>query len=288
MGLLTARLLAARGWTVVATGRDLSEISEADQRHGIRPMSLDLNALASADDFVDAVRAADLPPIRALVCNAGFQNPDQRWSDDGFEATVAVNYLSQLRLVDRLVPHLAPDARIVWTASGTHDPDEVRMLPPAWESATLEELVHPEPVAGRSARLGYQRYATSKLCVVRAIPRIARDLAGTATVNAFDPGLMPGTGLARAYPRPMQVLASALTPLLLLTPGSHRPSTSARHLADLVTSPRFEKMTGAYVVDDHPAGTSIASMDAAESERFYQESLALVGATSLGTGHGGS
>jgi NAD(P)-dependent dehydrogenase (short-subunit alcohol dehydrogenase family) len=113
-------------------------------------------------------------PSRAVVCNAGFQNPGRVWSEDGYEATVAVNYLAQLRLIDRLVPLLAPSARIVWTASGTHDPDEVRMLPRALESATLEELVHPRcSRRTRPIRDGFQRYAVSKLCVVRAVPFLA-------------------------------------------------------------------------------------------------------------------
>jgi hypothetical protein len=77
-----------------------------------------------------------------------------------------------------------------------------------------------------------------------------------------------------------------VAPLALLAPGSHRPITSARHLAQLVTSPRYEAMTGAYVVDDHPAGASIASYDLDEGERLYSESLALVGAELLGQGRG--
>jgi hypothetical protein len=45
-------------------------------------------------------------------------------------------------------------------------------------------------------------------------------------------------------------------------------------------------MTGAYVVDDHPAGASIASYDVDAGERLYRESLALVGAQVLGQGPG--
>lgn len=41
-------------------------------------------------------------------------------------------------------------------------------------------------------------------------------------------------------------------------------------------------MTGAYVVDDQPAGTSIAAMDLAAGARLYRAALDLVGATALG------
>jgi NAD(P)-dependent dehydrogenase (short-subunit alcohol dehydrogenase family) len=286
MGLLTARLLAAQGWTVVATGRVLDAITPADRDAGIHAVRLDLGALANVDAFAESLPGLGLPPFRAVVCNAGFQNPGRLWSEDGYEATVAVNYLAQLRLVDRLVPLLAPSARIVWTASGTHDPDEVRMLPKALESATLDELVHPEALPARPIRDGFQRYAASKLCVVRAVPFLARELVGRATVNAFDPGLMPGTGLGRGQSPRIQALWNVVAPLALLAPGSHRPITSARHLAQLVTSPRFAAMTGAYVVDDHPAGTSIASYDFDAGERLYRDSLALAGAQLLGQGPG--
>jgi hypothetical protein len=45
-------------------------------------------------------------------------------------------------------------------------------------------------------------------------------------------------------------------------------------------------MTGAYVVDDHPAGTSIASYDFDAGERLYRDSLGLAGAQLLGQGPG--
>ena len=282
MGLLTARLLAAQGWTVVATGRVLDAISPADREAGIHPVHLDLDAFANVDAFVESLPGLALPPLRALVCNAGGQNAGRVWSADGYEATVAANYLAQLRLIDRLVPLLAPSARIVWTASGTHNPDEVRMLPRALQSATLEELVHPGATPVRPTRESLQRYAVSKLCVVRAVPFLARDLAGRATVNSFDPGLMPGTGLSRNHSPRIQAAFSLVGPLTLLLPGSHRPITSARHLARLVTDPRYEAMTGAYVVDTHPAGSSIASFDLHAGEQLYRDSLALVGAQSLG------
>lgn len=282
MGLLTARLLAERGWTVVATGRDLSSLTAADRASGIVPVRLDLGSLVAVDAFVEELDGLDLPPIRGLICNAGMQSTERRLSEDGYEITMAVNVLSPVRLIDRLAPRLAPGSRVLWTSSGTHDPDEVRRLPPALEGATLDELLHAPAQPNRARADGFQRYATSKLCGVRIVPHLARALGPEVTINSFDPGLMPGTGLARDWAPAYQLLMRALTPLLLLTPRSHRASTSARHLADLLTSERFATMTGAYVVDDHPAGSSIASHDAAASERMYADALTAAGATTLG------
>lgn len=282
LGLRSARLLAARGWTVVVTGRDLSPISERDRAAGIIPIRLDLGSLAAVDDFVDALADADLPPIRGLICNAGTQLMSRQWSADGHELTMAVNVLAPLLLIDRLIPVLEPGARVVWTSSGTHDPDRVAWLPPAFETTPLEELLHPHPDPENPVRDGLRRYATSKLCGARIVPHLARALPDvTVTVNSFDPGLMPGTQLARGYPSLARPLWVALRPLLLLIPGAHRVGTSARHLADLLTEERFARMTGAYVVDDHPAGSSIASHDAAASERLFRDALDAVGARHL-------
>ncbi len=282
LGLRTARILASRGWTVIATGRDLSRMTDADRAAGIRPVRLDLGSLAAIDPFVAAVDELDVPPVKALLCNAALQTGERRWSDDGYELTLAVNVLAPLLLIDRMIPQFQPGSRVVWTASGTHNPDEVTAMPPALEDATLADLAHPAQ-SERALADGFQRYATSKLCVVRLVPQVSAALAPDVTVNGFDPGLMPSTGLARDWNRAIRTLWRVLTPLLLLAPGAHRVSTSARHLADLVTSPRYASMTGAYVVDDHPAGTSIASMDPVASARLFQDALTLIGARNLAT-----
>lgn len=280
LGLLTGRLLAERGWTVIGTGRDLSAFTDRDKASGIVPVALDFNALANVDEFCAGLDRLGVGRVDALICNAGGQSRRRDWSEDGYEATVAVNYLGQLRLLDRLVDRLGEGSRVVLTASGTHNPDEVKNMPHALESATLDELLHPREPCG--PRDGFQRYATSKLCLVRATPLLARDLEPRGvTVNAFDPGLMPGTSLARDLPPVARRLWRVLGPIALLIPGARRPSTSARHLADLVDSPRYQRMAGAYVVDDVPAGTSIAAHDLAAAEALYAATLKVIGARSI-------
>ena len=66
------------------------------------------------------------------------------------------------------------------------------------------------------------------------------------TVNAFDPGLMPGSGLARDYP-PLQRLAwRYLLPALRVLPGVRSTRTSGRYLAALANDARFDGVTGEY------------------------------------------
>ena len=90
------------------------------------------------------------------------------------------------------------------------------MPDPRYTSAA--ELAHPR--VEQSADDGRRRYTTSKLCNVLFTYELDRDgRAQGVTVNAFDPGLMPGSGLARDYP-PLQRLAwRYLLPALRVLPG---------------------------------------------------------------------
>ena len=58
-----------------------------------------------------------------------------------------------------MLPLLKPGTRVIWTASGTHNPADVPYLPPALEAASLAELLHPGEATSRGD--GLQRYATS-------------------------------------------------------------------------------------------------------------------------------
>lgn len=174
-------------------------------------MSLDLSSTANVRTFVKTLDSKNYPPISSLLLNAGIQFHDGtklRYSPDGIEMTFATNHLGHALLFFLLKPHLTDDARIVITASGTHDPIQMaksRLVTPiaAYESAEL--LAHPTDNEGYSTNdKGIQRYASSKLAnvmFVSALERRLSKLRATSnkswTVVAMDPGLMPGTSLAR-------------------------------------------------------------------------------------------
>jgi NAD(P)-dependent dehydrogenase (short-subunit alcohol dehydrogenase family) len=222
---------------------------------------MDLASLKSVHTFVDAVVRAGLPPLHAIVCNAGVQtNSETKWTDDGVEMTFGVNHLGHFALVQGLLADLAHPARIVVVGSGTHDPAKHTGMPsPNYTSAA--DLAHPsdtDPVNGRL------RYTTSKLCNVLFSYELDRRLEHRArgvTVNAFDPGLMPGSGLARDYP-PMQRLAwKYLFPALRILPNVNSARTSGRRLAALAGDAGFEGVTGAYFEGKREIRSSAESYD---------------------------
>jgi NAD(P)-dependent dehydrogenase (short-subunit alcohol dehydrogenase family) len=253
LGLECARALLANdpSWHVVLAVRDPARGADAVAQLGepgrCTVLEIDLASLRSVRGFVESLRAAELPPVHALVCNAGVQVVSgTEVTDDGVEMTFGVNHLGHFALVQGLLDHLARPARIVVVSSGTHDPAKHTGMPaPRYTSAAQ---------LARAAADGYgaegrRRYTTSKLCNVLFTYELDRRLGHGnkgVTVNAFDPGLMPGTDLSRDYSRVQRVAWRVLSPLLYVLPQVHTTRVSGARLAMLATDARFDGITGEY------------------------------------------
>jgi NAD(P)-dependent dehydrogenase (short-subunit alcohol dehydrogenase family) len=136
-----------------------------------------------------------------------------------------------------------------------------------------------QPRAEASGNDGRRRYTTSKLCNVLFTYELDRRLdhgrAGVA-VNAFDPGLMPGSGLARDYP-PLQRLAwRYLFPALRVLPGVRGTGTSGRFLAALTSDARFDGITGEYFAGLRPIRSSADSYDRNKALDLWETSERLL------------
>jgi NAD(P)-dependent dehydrogenase (short-subunit alcohol dehydrogenase family) len=274
-----ALLRSDPSWHVVLPVRDAGRGAEAVRQLGepqrCTVMPMDLASLTSVRAFVDNVRAATLAPLHAIVCNAGLQVSGTEWTEDGVEMTFGVNHLGHFALVQGLLDELTHPARIVVVSSGTHDPSKHTGMPdPGYTSAA--EIAQPR--ADRPAD-GRRRYTTSKLCNVLYTYELDRRLdhggQGVA-VNAFDPGLMPGSGLARDYP-PLQRLAwRYLLPALRVLPGVHSTRTSGRNLAVLANDARFDGVTGKYFDGLKPIRSSADSYDRDKALDLWETSERLV------------
>lgn len=279
LGLETARALARdRSQLVVLAVRDTDAGARVAAQLGpnVTVRALDLASLES----VRAFTVADLPPVRRVVANAGVQHREgTRVTADGYEATFGVNHLGHALLVDRLLDAgaTADDARIAFVASGTHDPRFRRnggFPAPAWPT-DLAALARPGAEPG-----GAVRYASSKLANVlwaRALAaRVGREGRGAARVNAFDPGLMPGSGLARDYPRAARMVWERVMPALTVLPGINTVARSGQDLAALVTDPALGALHGAYVVGRRAQPPSALAQDDTEVARLVELTTALL------------
>ncbi len=272
LGERTVTRLAADGVAVLATGRD---VGAAPAIPGVTWAPLDLADRAS----VAGLAAGGGPPLRALVANAGSQFAGVRTTAGGWEATFAVNHLGHVDLICALLAagRLAAGSRIVLVASGTHDPAVRTGMPDprlTTVAAAVADVHEPGATAGR------RRYATSKLANVMTAFVLARRLRphGIA-VTAYDPGLMPGTGLARDGHAAVQALWRTAAHALRVLPGVTSPAASAATLADLATGPRWADRTGVYVSLDRERAASVQARDEAAQDRLWTESLELLGIT---------
>lgn len=127
------------------------------------------------------------------------------------------------------------------------------------------------------------RYTTSKLANVLFSYELARRLPPGVTVNAFDPGLMPGTGLAREQPAPLRFVWNHLLPRILpmmrrlISPNIHTPAESGAALARLVLDPVLAKVSGKYFEGLREISSSAESYDATRAAELWQASAALTG-----------
>ncbi len=286
LGKLTAMRLAERGLHVVLGCRDAARAqqvaTEMRQRMGsvrAEPLEIDLADLASVTRAADRLRGAgSRPPLKAVVANAAVQVVDGvRESADGYELTFATNHLGHYSLLTGLLDALSPGARIVIVSSGTHWGPEKSLGFPAPQWRHPRDLADPSQ-ADRSPAAGRSRYATSKLANLLFAYELNRRLRDSEiSVNAFDPGLMPMTGLARDYPASIRAVYRALGPLITtFIPGARTSRASAADLADLVTSDRYAHLTGGYFSGRAVAESSPQSHDRALADQLWSVSRELV------------
>ncbi len=210
--------------------------------------------------------------------------------------TFGVNCLGHFLLVNLLLPHLVAPARIVFVSSDAHDPEYQSSLhrfvginPPRYRDARA--LAWPEhyPEAEESnetpQKVGMRRYSTSKLCDVFYAYELARRLEAHGystpehpiTVNAFNPGPTPGTGLARDAGAFEHFGWNVLLPLMRpLFPDMSTPEAVAKGLAHLVLDPALEHTTGKYFEGMNERASSQESYDQHKAAELWEASAELV------------
>jgi NAD(P)-dependent dehydrogenase (short-subunit alcohol dehydrogenase family) len=259
----------------------------------IQVLLLDLASLASVQALAETVQtklaAGALPPLQALVCNAGIQFAEGlHHTADGFEQTFGVNHLGHFLLVELLLPHLNATGRVVVVSSGTHF-DAPRVWTSAFfgmpgpqylEATALARGAVPAGMDPTSIKANQFRYTTSKLCnllFTYELNRRLRAAHSAITVNAFDPGLMPGTGLARATSKAALWAWNHVLPVLRLFPGVNAPATSGRYLARLSADPALNGRTDGYYEADQCIPSSNLSRRPELWAALWADSESLVG-----------
>jgi NAD(P)-dependent dehydrogenase (short-subunit alcohol dehydrogenase family) len=161
-------------------------------------------------------------------------------------------------------------------SSGTHDPSKRTGMPkPSY--TTAEALAHPATEGEDAGVEGRRRYTTAKLCNVLYAYELARRAPDGLTANAFDPGLMPGTGLGRDYSPVQRFVWNRVMPgLTPVVPNVNTPKRSGSALARLAVDPALEGITGAYFMGGRPIASSQDSYDRRKARDLWETSERLV------------
>eukprot|EP00286_Rhodomonas_abbreviata_P029000 CAMPEP_0181315520 /NCGR_PEP_ID=MMETSP1101-20121128/15423_1 /TAXON_ID=46948 /ORGANISM="Rhodomonas abbreviata, Strain Caron Lab Isolate" /LENGTH=605 /DNA_ID=CAMNT_0023422741 /DNA_START=36 /DNA_END=1853 /DNA_ORIENTATION=+ len=137
LGRKTAQALLRTGqYHVVGAVRDLDKMELVAELDGFdpenfTPMHVELANFTSVRDFCDRLKDFKAAkPIDRLICNAAVYQPSlpyAKWSVDGHEQQMQINYLSHFLLVSLLLEEIAkaPDPRVVLVGSVTGNDNTV-------------------------------------------------------------------------------------------------------------------------------------------------------------------
>jgi NAD(P)-dependent dehydrogenase (short-subunit alcohol dehydrogenase family) len=205
----------------------------------------DLASLKQIRLLADQIRK-DHDRIDVLINNAGVNQPQREISPDGFEMTLAVNYLAlfalSLLLLD-LLKKAAP-SRMVNVSSMVHS-----------------DTVDFDNLQGEKTYGPRQAYGLSKLCVIVFTYQLAERLRGSGvTVNCLHPGVIETKLLRRAG-----------------FSGGAPVENGAGNLIYLANSSELEGLTGKYFMEQHEAKSSPGSYDETVWKKLWRKSEEMTG-----------
>ncbi|MCE9515143.1 MAG: oxidoreductase [Mycobacterium sp.] len=280
LGFDTARVLAARGATVVMACRDTTKADAAATR--IRELTpgarvavqeLDLGSLASVRRGAGAI-ASDYPRIDLLINNAGVMYPPKQVTADGFELQFGTNHLGHFALTGLLLGNLLPvaGARVVAVASVAH---KIRAR------IDFEDLQWERRRYGRVASYGQSKLANLMFAYELQRRLVAANHNADRTVAvAAHPGVA-ATELTRHIPLMNLPGFSRLSGMLLNTAEMGALATLRAATDPAVTGGEYYGPDGLAGLRGHPrkVESSRQSQDGEIQRRLWQVSEQLTGVT---------
>jgi NAD(P)-dependent dehydrogenase (short-subunit alcohol dehydrogenase family) len=250
------------------------ELRAETNNPNITVMELDLASLASVRAFCDTFSQMGLPPLYAVVCNAGISAggaPGMPRTVDGFETIFAVNHLGHFLLTNLLLNQMGDSGRIVFVASDLHNPPAFLPVKVTYDNAAA--------IANRGP--GLQQYCTSKLCNIYCAYEMAGLLSEQTdrhiTVNAFNPGAMSDTGFAKpagnALTRGAVRVVGGIVGTLIGKQSTAIASGAA--LARLITDPALATTTSTYIDRGVEVPSSPLSHDRDNARELWQASMTM-------------
>lgn len=269
IGKETAKTLAARGWHVIALGRDPgrtaaaeAEIRAASAGGRVDVIRADLSLLVQAEQAAD--RVAELTPrIDVLINNAGGMARERTITPEGLEQNFAGNHLGPFVFTNKLLAllrHAAATApvgsvRVINTSSNGSE-----MIPDlCWDDLQLLDNFVP----GRA-------YCQSKLANVMHARALAARLAPDGiVVHALHPGTVDTNFISHA---------DATTQAHIRTRPTISAQAGSKALTWLAIGDEPGRTTGLYFHKQAVMPPNPVALDDEAVERLWRKSERLVAA----------
>ncbi|MDH3690760.1 MAG: SDR family oxidoreductase [Gammaproteobacteria bacterium] len=264
IGLVTAKVLASQGASVVIVGRDpartrsAAEQIQRDSSNGeVTSLIADLSSQEQirrlAKDFQSRFSRLDV-----LINNAGAIFSKRQLSVDGIEMTLAVNHLGYLLLTHELTEILKSSApcRVINVASNAHRNGKIDF----------------DDLQGERRYSAWSAYCQSKLANILFTYQLANRLARTGvSANALHPGFV-ATNLGRNNRDFFGFMVRVIMWIAAINPND-----GAKTTIYLASSPRVEGITGKYFYKERQVESSPISYDSDVAERLWKNSVELTG-----------
>ncbi|MCI0397215.1 MAG: SDR family NAD(P)-dependent oxidoreductase [Chloroflexi bacterium] len=271
IGFHTAGALARLGAGVYVTGRDTGRGRQAERQlrataghDNVYFIAADASTVGSNQQLAQRL-LAEIDQLHILVNNVGGLYNDRRETKDGYEATLAINFVGPFALTGALLPIIRPGApaRIVNVASSSHA---------MWPGDPFADI------QARESYLGLLAHGRAKLLNIMWTFALARRLAGSGVVaNAVNPGMAWTSQTKGIAPRAMPGWGRLFWPIFRLIQRRGSAEKAAHAPITLASSPELATVTGMYFESNgRPQGPAAATLDQANQEKAWKLGQSLV------------
>lgn len=264
-------------------GKNLDDITERARTAGTTAfgVSCDLSVLCdvrtASQTIKDMLANGKVRPLHSIVANAGLLSMDTRnVSADGYELTLAVNYLAHALLINELADAMVAPGRIVLVSSNTYWQNGFRKMlhvaPAKWDDLTV--MVKPARANTKPNQyISGTAYSNSKLALLYYAHELQRRVKDGISVIVFEPGFMPGSGLGRGAGEAAQAVARMIGRI----PGVSTPKKSGPIFASVVLDDKWSQLRdGAFVVKDKLTEVQPFAQDQAREQRLWEATTELL------------
>jgi NAD(P)-dependent dehydrogenase (short-subunit alcohol dehydrogenase family) len=239
IGYQTARALAQQGAQVLITGRQTGpgeDAAAAIRRQSghdqVRFLQADHATVAGNQQLADQVRA-QVSGLEVLVNNVGGLYQSRWETADGYEATLAINFVGPFALTGQLLPLLqarAPTRCVNVVSAGFK----------MWKTDPFQDLQSTQRYVSGDV------YAHTKLLNVLASLALARRLAAEeVTVNLVHPG-MAWTQMTQSMTSQTIPAFRLVWPLVRAVQRRRSPEKAGQRVAVVASAPELHGQTGQY------------------------------------------